>query len=151
MSMLMNADMIVAGDAGQDPFLVRLGRRVRSAREKGGISRRLLAERCGLSQRFLAQVEHGQGNISILRLKAVADALGLALEDVLGDARPCESTRVPAERSPSVSPTAVADLFRVAGIDEQKAVVDLLLRSRYHHAERPFARDVVGEDPAAPR
>jgi len=61
-------------DAG---LLTRLGRRVRRAREARGDSRAALAARAGLSPRFLAQLESGTGNISVLRLHDVAAALGL--------------------------------------------------------------------------
>ena len=63
-----------APDAG---LLTRLGRRVRRAREARGDSRAALAARAGLSPRFLAQLEAGTGNISVLRLHDVAAALGL--------------------------------------------------------------------------
>ena len=45
-------------------------------RDAAGLSRRVLAERCGLSERFLAHVERGSGNISVVRLDAIARALG---------------------------------------------------------------------------
>jgi len=59
-----------------DPLLAELGRRVREARRKQGLSRRELAERSSLSPRFLAQVESGGGNISVRRLAPLAQALG---------------------------------------------------------------------------
>ena len=52
-----------------------LARRVRALRERRGWTRIQLAERSGLSVRFLARVESGDGNISILRLQALARAL----------------------------------------------------------------------------
>jgi XRE family aerobic/anaerobic benzoate catabolism transcriptional regulator len=56
---------------------------VRARRERLGWSQRELAERAHLSVRFLAQLEHGQGNISLARFAAVADALGVELVDLL--------------------------------------------------------------------
>ena len=65
---------------GEDSvFLQRLGRRVRAARAQRRLSRKLLARDAGVSERYLAQLEAGQGNISILLLRHVADALGLSL------------------------------------------------------------------------
>jgi XRE family aerobic/anaerobic benzoate catabolism transcriptional regulator len=58
-------------------LLAVVGQRVRTAREARGESRARLAERAGLSPRFLAQLEGGAGNISILRLRDVAQALEL--------------------------------------------------------------------------
>ena len=66
---------------GEDSvFLERLGQRVRAARATHGLSRKLLARDAGVSERYLAQLEAGQGNISILLLRHVADALGLTLD-----------------------------------------------------------------------
>jgi XRE family aerobic/anaerobic benzoate catabolism transcriptional regulator len=56
--------------------LVDLARRVRDERGRRGLSLRTLAERSELSLRFLTQVEAGQGNISVRKLAALADALG---------------------------------------------------------------------------
>lgn len=56
-------------------LLRNLAHRVRSARDLRGWSRRELADRCGLSVRYLARIESGQGNISVLKLEALARAL----------------------------------------------------------------------------
>ena len=61
-------------------FLAMVGARVRDARGRAGITRRALAERSGVSQRYLAQLEAGQGNISIALLLKVAGALGFGIE-----------------------------------------------------------------------
>lgn len=58
-----------------DGVLADLGRRVRDERGRLGLSLRELAERSQLSLRFLTQVESGQGNISVRKLAALADAL----------------------------------------------------------------------------
>ncbi len=55
--------------------LERLGAAVRALRRQIGISRNELARRSGLSLRFLAQLEAGEGNIAYLRLCRVARAL----------------------------------------------------------------------------
>jgi XRE family aerobic/anaerobic benzoate catabolism transcriptional regulator len=55
--------------------LSRLGAAVRNLRTRRGWSRSVLAERSGVSLRFLAQIERGRGNISYLRLRRVAEAL----------------------------------------------------------------------------
>jgi XRE family aerobic/anaerobic benzoate catabolism transcriptional regulator len=56
-------------------LLAALARRVRRLREQRAWSRNELARRSGLSERFLARVESGDGNISVLRLEALARAL----------------------------------------------------------------------------
>ncbi len=65
-----------SGASHGQPFLAELGRSVRARRDALGWTRRRLAEASGLSERFLAQLELGTGNISIVRLLAVAEALG---------------------------------------------------------------------------
>jgi XRE family transcriptional regulator, aerobic/anaerobic benzoate catabolism transcriptional regulator len=56
--------------------LSRLGASVRALRENQGLARSALALRAGISLRFLAQLEGGEGNIAYLRLRRVAQALG---------------------------------------------------------------------------
>jgi XRE family transcriptional regulator, aerobic/anaerobic benzoate catabolism transcriptional regulator len=57
-------------------FLASVGAAVRSQRERRGWSRRELASASGVSERFLAQLETGDGNISLRRFAEVAHALG---------------------------------------------------------------------------
>ncbi len=57
-------------------LLVSVGAAVRGQRERRGWSRRELAEASGVSERFLAQLEAGEGNISLRRFADVAHALG---------------------------------------------------------------------------
>jgi len=57
-------------------FLETVGATVRSTRERRGWSRRELAVASGVSERFLAQLESGEGNISLRRFAEVAHALG---------------------------------------------------------------------------
>ena len=61
--------------ASTPPLLALLARRVRELRRGVGWSRAELARHSGLSTRFLARVEAGEGNISVLRLEALARAL----------------------------------------------------------------------------
>lgn len=71
-------------DARDHAFLVALGRRVREIRERRGMSRRILSVNSGVSERFLAQLENGEGNASIVLLRHVAEALGASLLELLG-------------------------------------------------------------------
>lgn len=58
-----------------DALLDALGRRARAARAERGLTIREVAERSGVSPRFLVQLESGKGNISVRRLADVAAAL----------------------------------------------------------------------------
>ncbi|MEO6772713.1 MAG: shikimate kinase [Kofleriaceae bacterium] len=57
-------------------FLESVGAEVRARRQHKGWSRRELAELSGVSERFLAQLETGDGNISLRRFSEVAHSLG---------------------------------------------------------------------------
>lgn len=58
--------------ACETEFLVQLGDRVRQMRAVHGMSRRELSRRCGLSERYVAMIEAGKGNVSIVRLLRIA-------------------------------------------------------------------------------
>jgi XRE family aerobic/anaerobic benzoate catabolism transcriptional regulator len=64
-------------------FAAQLGRMVRLGRAKRGMSRRQLAQDSGTSERYLAQIESGAGNPSVLVMHAIADALELPLVELL--------------------------------------------------------------------
>ncbi|MDA7965059.1 helix-turn-helix transcriptional regulator [Ruegeria sp.] len=96
-------------------LMVQVGERVRSARERKGISRRVLSESSGVSQRYLAQLETGSGNISIGLLKRVAHSLDHKIEWFLGEEDPWNS--------PSLR---VAELFSAADSDTREVVLQLL-------------------------
>ncbi|WP_407157802.1 helix-turn-helix transcriptional regulator [Bradyrhizobium sp. STM 3557] len=64
-------------------FLERLGQRVRTMRALRGMSRKVLAKVSGISERYIAQLEGGKGNVSIVLLRRVANAMGAPLEDIV--------------------------------------------------------------------
>jgi XRE family aerobic/anaerobic benzoate catabolism transcriptional regulator len=64
-------------------FLASLGERVREVREQRGMARKLLATEADVSERYLAALEGGEGNASVILLRRVAAALGLPLIDLL--------------------------------------------------------------------
>jgi XRE family transcriptional regulator, aerobic/anaerobic benzoate catabolism transcriptional regulator len=64
----------------EDAYLARLGERVRAWRTEHGMSRKALALASGVSERYLAQLEAGRGNISVLLLRKLARAMGVAVE-----------------------------------------------------------------------
>src|ERR1700760_1484503 len=64
-------------------FADGIGRMVRLGRAKRGMSRRQLAQASGTSERYLAQIESGAGNPSVLVLRAIADALEIPMFELL--------------------------------------------------------------------
>src|ERR1700731_2357363 len=79
--------------AERDDYLCRLGERVREERARRGMTRRILARDSGLSERYLAQLESGKGNLSIKLLRRVGGALNLPLPRLLS-AEPAELGRI---------------------------------------------------------
>jgi XRE family aerobic/anaerobic benzoate catabolism transcriptional regulator len=67
-------------------FLSDVGRRVRHWRARVGITRKQLARTADVSERYLGQLETGEGNISILLLRRIALALDAPLAQLLSPA-----------------------------------------------------------------
>jgi XRE family transcriptional regulator, aerobic/anaerobic benzoate catabolism transcriptional regulator len=65
-----------------DP-LKSLGDRVRQSRARRGMTRKQLARDSGISERYLAQIESGHGNISVLLLRQLAKALNVSVDVLL--------------------------------------------------------------------
>ncbi len=68
-----------------DAYLQRLGDRVRVLRNQRGMTRKALAQHAKVSERYLAQLEAGQGNISIVLLRRIARAIGLPVTQLVHD------------------------------------------------------------------
>jgi XRE family aerobic/anaerobic benzoate catabolism transcriptional regulator len=64
-------------------YLSLLGDRVRAWRNEQGVTRKALSAASGVSERYLAQLEAGEGNISVLLLRKVARALGVPVESLV--------------------------------------------------------------------
>jgi len=81
-----------AGPSASEPritdkaFLVELGQRVRHMRALRGMSRKTLTKASGVSERYIAQLESGLGNVSITLLRRVAAAIGRPVEDLIAEA-----------------------------------------------------------------
>ena len=69
--------------ASETAFLEQLGQRVRTMRALRGMSRKVLAKVSGISERYIAQLESGKGNVSIVLLRRVSNAMGAHLEDLI--------------------------------------------------------------------
>ncbi|HRE19558.1 MAG TPA: helix-turn-helix transcriptional regulator [Rhabdaerophilum sp.] len=96
-------------------LMIRVGERVRKARERKGIPRRVLSDMSGVSPRYLAQLEAGDGNISIGLLQRVAIALDHRIEWLISEEDPWTSEAL-----------RIMDLYRVAGADVRKRVFQML-------------------------
>src|SRR2546427_11006103 len=76
----------------RESVLSQIGRRVRARRTSMGWTLKQIAERSGVSSRFLSDLEAGKGNISVARLADVAQALDVPLVSLL----PSDEKQTPA-------------------------------------------------------
>lgn len=76
------AAKLVAG-RDSDTYLRRLGERVRMLRNQRGMTRKALARHAKVSERYLAQLEAGLGNGSIVLLRRISRAIGLPVTQLV--------------------------------------------------------------------
>jgi len=69
-------------------FLLFVGKKVRDARSRRGLTRKMLAREADVSERHLAQLELGEGNVSIILLRRITSALNIPLSDVFTVEKP---------------------------------------------------------------
>lgn len=87
-TLLEHLDDVHVPSHEEDGFLAEFGRHVRDLRESRGLSRKSLARASRVSERYLAQIEAGNGNVSVILLRRVAAALGTTVGALLApDAR----------------------------------------------------------------
>lgn len=115
----------------EDSFLEELGQRVRTMRGLRGMSRKVLAKVSGISERYIAQLESGKGNVSIVLLRRVSDAMGAHIEDLIPTGEPAPDWPV------------IRDLLRKATPDQIAHAKDILAghgsNGASAHRQMPFA------------
>src|SRR5215468_7423439 len=97
---------------GDVALLQRLGERVREVRARRGMSRKILARDSGVSERYLAELESGRGNASILVLRQIAQALNQQLLQ-----------RLPAAKLANVRAQLVRDYGSAYGARENRVAL----------------------------
>jgi XRE family aerobic/anaerobic benzoate catabolism transcriptional regulator len=112
------------GEAGRAPcaadihagYLRMLGERVRNARARRGMTRKILARDSAVSERYLAQLESGQGNISIALLRQIAQAMSVPIADLVreGRERPIELTLL-LQRLERLGPAELGEALALLG------------------------------------
>jgi XRE family transcriptional regulator, aerobic/anaerobic benzoate catabolism transcriptional regulator len=69
-------------------FLQFVGKKVRDARSRRGMTRKMLAQEADVSERHLAQIELGEGNVSIVLLRRITTALNIPVAEVFTTEKP---------------------------------------------------------------
>ena len=93
-------------------FLEQLGQRVRTMRALRGIS-----------ERYIAQLESGKGNVSIVLLRRVSNAIGAHLEDIIPASEPSPDWAVIRDLLRKATPTQIAqakDVLAGQGVAAQR-------------------------------
>src|ERR1700674_398522 len=117
-AMATNSDTITEPRRGATPgdeaYLKRVGERVRLARARRGMSRKSLSRASGVSERYLAELERGAGNASLLVLRQIAEALSIEASALVSDAleRPVDLT-LALHQLERLSPTELAEARRL--------------------------------------
>jgi XRE family aerobic/anaerobic benzoate catabolism transcriptional regulator len=89
-------------------FLEQLGQRVRTMRALRGMSRKVLAKVSGISERYIAQLESGKGNVSIVLLRRVSNAMAAHLEDLIPASEPAPDWPVIRDLVRKATPSQIA-------------------------------------------
>ena len=92
----------------ESQFLEQLGQRVRTMRALRGMSRKVLAKVSGISERYIAQLESGKGNVSIVLLRRVSQAMGARTEDLIPDGEPAPDWPVIRDLLRKATPAQIA-------------------------------------------
>jgi XRE family aerobic/anaerobic benzoate catabolism transcriptional regulator len=93
-----------------DAYLQGLGERVRKLRNQRGMSRKVLAQHAKVSERYLAQLETGKGNGSIVLLRRISRALGLPVTQLVNEgAEPALDLVLLTQFLERLPPTALSD------------------------------------------
>jgi XRE family transcriptional regulator, aerobic/anaerobic benzoate catabolism transcriptional regulator len=109
----------------ESSFLEQLGQRVRTMRALRGMSRKVLARVSGISERYIAQLESGKGNVSIVLLRRVSNAMGAQLEDLIPATEPSPDWAVIRDLLRKASPGQIAqakDILAGHGLSLQRRV-----------------------------
>lgn len=97
-------------------YLAALGERVRAWRARRGMTRKQLARDSGVSERYLAQLEAGRGNVSILLLRQIARATNTPLAELVREGpEPPVELNLLLQQLQRLSPEQLAEARRSLG------------------------------------
>lgn len=105
-----------AGGEQHAPYLKNLGERVREARARRGMTRKILSRDSGVSERYLAELESGRGNVSITLLRQIAGAMGMPLTELVREGpEPSVELRLLTEQLGRLAPEDLAAAANLIG------------------------------------
>lgn len=102
------------GSAAEEEAYLRLvGERVRLERLRRGMSRKSLSQVSGVSERYLAELERGTGNASLLVLRQIAQAMRQRVEDLASEAERGIDLQLAVQQLERLTETDVAEARRI--------------------------------------
>ncbi len=110
-----------------------VGHLLRRARAKRGMTRAQLAHQSGASERYLAQIEGGQGNPSVVMLKSIADALELPLIELL-----------PRANGEGAAMAHILDMLARMPATELPAIAELIAKRAAEESDRGSRIALIG-------
>lgn len=129
-----NSSGVASADDPRDAiFTAEIGRRVRQFRAKRGMTRRQLAQDSGASERYLAQIESGAGNPTVIVLRAIAKALEVPIVELL-----------PGSHAQPTALARIAERLRALPPDELPHIAELIERRSGPAADRAERIALVG-------
>jgi XRE family transcriptional regulator, aerobic/anaerobic benzoate catabolism transcriptional regulator len=72
-------------EPAEEDYLFLIGERLRMTRAKRGMSRKVLSLASGVSERYLAEMERGAGNASLLVVRKLAAAMGIRVSELAAE------------------------------------------------------------------
>ena len=76
----------VKSSVNRSPLSIRVGREIRKARGRMGLSQERLAELADLSKNYIGNIERGEYEVTVSTLNRIAGALRLKISELLSDA-----------------------------------------------------------------
>lgn len=136
---------VMLDDLSTEEFLQVVGQRVRQQRARKSMSRKRLAEVSTVSERYLAQLESGQGNMSIALLRKVTSAIGISMGALMSE----EVTETCINRPDTVSqqdpaPVTAQGIQRARVAGAAQGDNENGLRPSVSHDSRPGVGSLIG-------
>ena len=72
-------------EPAEEGYLATVGERLRVTRARRGMSRKVLSIASGVSERYLAEMERGAGNASLLVVRKLAAAMGIRVSELAAE------------------------------------------------------------------
>jgi XRE family aerobic/anaerobic benzoate catabolism transcriptional regulator len=141
------------GARESEAYLAGLGERVRLLRSQRGMTRKALSQHAKVSERYLAQLEAGKGNGSIVLLRRVARAIGISVAELVreGPEPPIELTlltqyleRLPPETLAEVRKTVTERFRSPAEANRSRRIALIGLRGGGKSTLGPLLAEALG-------